>query len=473
MTLVRGNARLTLWGVLTATVAAPIGQGLNWPTGTPSVTLRVTAVVYLAGTVFALRLPSRVDSSEGEVAVAPAAEPQTRPRRPTPGTSQPIPDQTRLQKVYRRMLPPLRGVGPRMTTMLRACAGMRAFTGFLTLFLAFLIRSHPLGVFSPTVDLGIIIAAGGARQCARHDAGRLAEATPTRGARDRQPDRDRGHGRRSPRSGSDSPTAALAILIANIARSLSKLGLDSVIQRDAVEHVRTSAFARSETVLQLSWVLGGFLAIVLPSNGSLASRSDPPSSLTVLLSTTKVGAHARAARRAGIELLRERRRPARAMHDGSARHGRRGRTRRRGAALRRRQSRSTSAATAVRCRHAAGDVHAFHAGVGPVAAAATTAVLLALGPGYEPSSTPASRAAFAGRVEIGDVVLADRSSPPTRASLTDAGFLSACANSACPARRLRHRHSAIEPGWLRGSLQLRGGELLTLSCMTGTGRTRG
>jgi hypothetical protein len=33
--------------------------------------------------------------------------------------------------------------------------------------------------------------------------------------------------------------------------------------------VRTSAFARSETVLQLSWVLGGFLAIVLPSNGAL------------------------------------------------------------------------------------------------------------------------------------------------------------------------------------------------------------
>ncbi len=43
VTLVRGNSRLTLWGVLTATVAAPIGQGLSWATGTPSWTLRLCA----------------------------------------------------------------------------------------------------------------------------------------------------------------------------------------------------------------------------------------------------------------------------------------------------------------------------------------------------------------------------------------------------------------------------------------------
>lgn len=33
--------------------------------------------------------------------------------------------------------------------------------------------------------------------------------------------------------------------------------------------MRTSAFARSETLLQVSWVLGGAVGIVLPLNGTL------------------------------------------------------------------------------------------------------------------------------------------------------------------------------------------------------------
>ena len=308
VSLVRGNARLTLWGVLTATVAAPIGQGLSWLTGSPSVTLRVTTVVYLVGSVFALRLPSRVDSSEGELRLRRRPSRKTRSRRPTPGTSRPVPDRTRLQTLFRRLLPPLRGIGPRMATMLRACAGMRAFTGFLTLFLAFLIRSHPLGVFIPSVDLGIIIAAAA--------LGSVLGTTMGARMKPRQPEvlaivsliaivimgvvTAIWFG---------LATAALAILIANISQALSKLGLDSVIQRDAVEHVRTSAFARSETALQLSWVLGGFLAIALPSNGTLGLTLATAVMVTVLLSTAK-SVRARVSPVRGIELLRERRRPA-------------------------------------------------------------------------------------------------------------------------------------------------------------------
>ena len=37
-----------------------------------------------------------------------------------------------------------------------------------------------------------------------------------------------------------------------------------MIQRDVPEHVRASAFARSDTALQLAWVLGGGLGIALP-----------------------------------------------------------------------------------------------------------------------------------------------------------------------------------------------------------------
>jgi predicted MFS family arabinose efflux permease len=64
-------------------------------------------------------------------------------------------------------------------------------------------------------------------------------------------------------------TLALLGLTAGLAQSLAKLSLDSTIQRDVPERVRTSAFARSDTTLQLAWVLGGFVGIALPLNPKL------------------------------------------------------------------------------------------------------------------------------------------------------------------------------------------------------------
>jgi hypothetical protein len=59
-------------------------------------------------------------------------------------------------------------------------------------------------------------------------------------------------------------TAVLLGLTAGLAQSFGKLSLDALIQRDVPEATRASAFARSETLLQLSWVVGGFLGIALP-----------------------------------------------------------------------------------------------------------------------------------------------------------------------------------------------------------------
>ncbi|NED80817.1 MFS transporter, partial [Streptomyces sp. SID11233] len=53
------------------------------------------------------------------------------------------------------------------------------------------------------------------------------------------------------------------------AQALAKLSLDALIQREVPEQVRTSAFARSETMLQMAWVLGGAIGIALPLNGVL------------------------------------------------------------------------------------------------------------------------------------------------------------------------------------------------------------
>ncbi len=64
-------------------------------------------------------------------------------------------------------------------------------------------------------------------------------------------------------------TVILVAGIAGMAASLGKLALDALIQRDVPEAVRTSAFARSETLMQLSWVAGGAVGILLPLNGAL------------------------------------------------------------------------------------------------------------------------------------------------------------------------------------------------------------
>jgi len=60
------------------------------------------------------------------------------------------------------------------------------------------------------------------------------------------------------------PMAVAFGLTVGICQSLGKLSLDALIQGDVPESVRTSAFARSETLLQLSWVVGGFLGILVP-----------------------------------------------------------------------------------------------------------------------------------------------------------------------------------------------------------------
>jgi hypothetical protein len=58
--------------------------------------------------------------------------------------------------------------------------------------------------------------------------------------------------------------AVLLGLTAGLCQQLGKLSLDAIIQDTVPESIRTSVFARSETLLQLSWVVGGALGIVMP-----------------------------------------------------------------------------------------------------------------------------------------------------------------------------------------------------------------
>jgi hypothetical protein len=55
---------------------------------------------------------------------------------------------------------------------------------------------------------------------------------------------------------------------AGLSSALGKLALDALVQREVPDDVRSSAFARSETVLQLAWVIGGGIGIGLPIPGA-------------------------------------------------------------------------------------------------------------------------------------------------------------------------------------------------------------
>jgi MFS family permease len=233
LTLVKANSRISLAGTVGAAVSAPIAVGASLLG--PDWSLRYAFLVFVAGTILAVLLPRRVDHSAGE-------EPM------------------RLRSSRRR--PP---VPARVVTGLRSNAGLRLLSGFLMLFMAFLLRDKPfpgwadrpellLALVIGSAGLGSMIgvALGSVLRAVRPDvtvvltlllaAGVTVAAAVLYGL----------------------PAAVLLGLTAGLAQSLGKLSLDALIQGDVPERTRASAFARSETLLQLSWVLGGFIGIALP-----------------------------------------------------------------------------------------------------------------------------------------------------------------------------------------------------------------
>ena len=200
----------------------------------------VLSLLFVVATVLAILLPSRVDSAEGEEQV---------------GYSE-IGTGGQRRKV---------GIPRLVIGALRCNAGLRAFSGFLTMFMAFLLRSVPIPGWEDrkTLLLGLVIGAAGAGSTLGNILGSVLKS--------RRPE-----------------SMAVAVLILDVGmavftaffyglltaialgatvglcQSLGKLSLDAVIQRETPERVRTSVFARSETLLQLSWVIGGFIGIVMP-----------------------------------------------------------------------------------------------------------------------------------------------------------------------------------------------------------------
>ncbi|MEV7355555.1 MFS transporter [Kitasatospora sp. NPDC091276] len=254
LSLVKANSRVTLAGLLATGVAAGVGGllhliGPGWP-------LRGAFLVFVIGTLMAFHLPHAVDSAKGEQRALLHAEMHGGVH------GERAPEDARAPKAS------LRTVGPSVILALRAMSALRWLVGFLVMFLAFLLRDEPIGGLRPTLALGLVALAAGTGNALGSVLGswlrtRGPEATVT-----------------AMLLLATGATAAAALWygvvtvvlvagVAGVAASLGKLSLDALIQRDVPEAVRTSAFARSETLLQLSWVAGGAVGILLPLNGVL------------------------------------------------------------------------------------------------------------------------------------------------------------------------------------------------------------
>jgi predicted MFS family arabinose efflux permease len=299
ISLVTANSRqsvATLMGMtLGAAVAAPIGRfGAPW-------SLRVAFLIYIGATVLAIRLPAAVDSRrdmpEPDRADSMPAEPSSAEGAPgegTPGTAAPgreapsegAPGEGAATEgtAAEGAAPPARAgaeLGRRararelrmslpapVRAALATASGAKALSGFVTLFLSFLLWDQPLSGVSSVVALGAVVAAAGVGNALGSFAGnRIGDRSPTVIA-------------------SAALLAAIAVgvvvtvfysvptllllgVVSGAFGQVAKLCLDALIQDDTNDASRAQVFSWSETRLQAAWVGGGAMGIAMPLSARL------------------------------------------------------------------------------------------------------------------------------------------------------------------------------------------------------------
>jgi hypothetical protein len=256
LTLVEANARLSMFGLVAAVLGGAVSGMAIKATGSYPFGLWITAAAFTWTGISAVRLPKIVDALpatlryKGDLRAARASR-----RRPS-GLFGRLAEWTR------------RGFGPPVIVALQGESTLRWLAGFLTMFLAFYIESVSHG-WQAVASLGALGAASGVGNFVGTGIGtRLRMARPdliillcTSAA---------AVGCVVTAVLFSLPVAIAAMLICAVSNSLSKLSMDAIIQRDVAEALRSSAFGRSETFLQLAWVLGATIALLLPAgNGRL------------------------------------------------------------------------------------------------------------------------------------------------------------------------------------------------------------
>ena len=309
ITLVTANARSALASLIASTLGAGAAAGVDVVAGGgqsgAAWVLRIGTAAYLAAMVLGLRLPDGVDSPRlaGDVANGaaghgpftaapyghgsfPAAPDGGGPAGRGPAGRGPAargPHGTRplpRRKQQRWRFPRL---GPIVSEAMGANAALRAFSGFMIFFLAFLLRTVHFGRVPDKVALGEMIGAAAL-------GGFLGTAIGA-GLKSRAP--------QIIVFGMLGLTtvvtaisavlfglwAALAVaLMAALGQALVKLALDSIVQREIGEEIRSSTFAASETLHQLSWVAGGLAGLLMSlTNSGVAGLTVAASALALAL----------------------------------------------------------------------------------------------------------------------------------------------------------------------------------------------
>ena len=299
ITLVTANARTGMASLVSGTLAGLAALGIAYVAGGSvngaAWVLRVGTFVYLAAAALSFRVPDHVDSfdrratagDQGEATTVPTPAPVPAPRPATAGSQaprgphEPLPPglaappgaangargTARGGRAGRPGLRTLRQVGPAVGEAMRANATLRAFSGFIVFFLAFLLRTvHFHGVNDKVALGGLLVAAtlGGFLGTALGSAlrsqrpylitfGMLGTATVVT----------------SVCAVFFGLWAALLVaLVAAFGQVLAKLALDSTVQHEIGEEMRSSVFAASETLHQLSWVAGGLAGVALSLTNS-------------------------------------------------------------------------------------------------------------------------------------------------------------------------------------------------------------
>ncbi|TCP56553.1 putative MFS family arabinose efflux permease [Tamaricihabitans halophyticus] len=244
ITLSKTNARLTVFGLAAGGVFGAVAAGIGQLFGDAGA-MWFTAAICAVGAVQAMRIPSWVEVTEGEV--------------PTSMGTDTAPGKTKGSKPKRQPL------GRQITISLWANGTIRLLTGFLMMFAAFVVKDETVGQpMTQLLLLGLIAGAAGLGGFVGNGIGArlqfgkpdqvvigcvIATLCATTIAAILQ----------------GAATAAVVGLIGSTSSALAKISLDAVVQNELPEQSRASAFGRSETVLQLAWVIGGAVGLLLPT----------------------------------------------------------------------------------------------------------------------------------------------------------------------------------------------------------------
>lgn len=253
--LVRTNSRLTVFGLVGGTLGAGGVAGAAAALFGSGGALCLAVAIAVGGTYLSLRIPRWVEVTEGEVPATlgyhghdPHTEVLSR------GSTSAIPPRKRRQPLGRAVV-----------TGLWGNSAIRVLTGFLTFYVAFVAKATEHRPVQQAAMLGVVGAAAAVGNFAGNATGaRLKLGRPALIVLNCTAGctvvalfavlADNLFG------------AALAALVAAGASALAKVSLDAAIQDDLPPESIASGFGRSETVLQLSWVVGGAAGVLLPTD---------------------------------------------------------------------------------------------------------------------------------------------------------------------------------------------------------------